>query len=137
MRSDSAVQYETDAAVAFRKNLMAAGDFEIRITTDWVKRGEEVPVDTKELLIGSTNRAETEDAKTRVKDGEYIIKAYENRLVIYSSSNAGMKEAVDVFKTTFLDNCGGTVKIVEKALQMAQAKIPLQVKIIDMQGKIC
>ena len=59
VRSDNGSQEETDGAVRLRKYIRDTMGIEIDLQTDWVKRGEEPPVGTKEILIGATNRPES------------------------------------------------------------------------------
>ena len=102
IRGDSADQYEVDAAVTLRKSINAAGSLEMTITTDWVKRGEPIPEGTKELLVGKTNRPETEDALSRIGEDQFIIKAYADRVVILGGTKAGTVDAVNTFVASFV-----------------------------------
>ena len=112
LRGDTCPDKETDAAVALRKALIAATGVEPAIGTDWVKRGEEPPTDTYEILVGNTNRPETADALSRLGENQYIIKLYgENRLVLVGSHVTGTTEAVDVFIATYLSSQGSALTL--------------------------
>ena len=62
MRSDNAPSgsAETKAAIALRAAIKAATGVELTMNTDWDKEGN-IPTDTKEILIGATNRPESLD----------------------------------------------------------------------------
>ncbi len=74
----------------------------IAITTDFVRRGEEPPTDTKELLVGATNRAESVAAKKTIRYGDFIIKIEKNRAVILGGSDLMTGAAVDCFIKYFI-----------------------------------
>ena len=65
---------------------------------------EKPTVDTPEILIGETNRAESiELQKSITEDYEYIIKAYPNgRIVIVASNEQMLIEAVEYFAETYV-----------------------------------
>ena len=112
IRGDTSDKEETDAAVLLRKSINEKLVGDMKISTDWVKRGETPPDDTKEFLVGVTNRAETEQAMSLLGENQYVIKMYgENRLVIVGSNPVGTKEAVDVFVATYLTGEGASFSI--------------------------
>lgn len=82
VRSDTADKTEIDAAMIL-KNLLA-----LDITTDWVKRGEEVPDDGVELLVGATNRLATLEALNELTSyrgncqNDYIIRIGGGKIVV-------------------------------------------------------
>ena len=80
VRPDSASDGEVSAAVYLRSAFEENG-YTINITTDWVNRGEEVPTDTAELLVGSTNRPETAQYTANLRQGEFVVGKEGNRSV--------------------------------------------------------
>ncbi len=72
------------------------------VGTDWVDRGTEMPVGTKEILLGFTNRPEspTED---NMRLNDYVIKYENNRLVICGGSNDATLSALDFYMSNFID----------------------------------
>ena len=69
VRGDASDKAVTDAAVALRKLLQEAG-LEADIKTDWVKRGEEISRFPNEILIGPTNRPESEELYEKLNGAE-------------------------------------------------------------------
>lgn len=73
------------------------------IDEDYVKRGEPVPSDTLEILVGMTNRAESIEAHAQLSENEYIIAIMNKRLVIIGYDDDATVEAVDYFVTNILE----------------------------------
>ena len=58
--------------------------------------------DDFEILIGQTNRKESEDAFSRLENGEYVIRVDGNKLVITGSTPDAITEAVNVFMEKYI-----------------------------------
>ncbi|MBO5274009.1 MAG: hypothetical protein J6I45_05285, partial [Clostridia bacterium] len=56
IRPDVSGDEVVDASVRLRKAIEAVSGGEVSMGTDWVKKGESVPEDAYEILIGETNR---------------------------------------------------------------------------------
>lgn len=103
VRGDTSSKATTDAAVQLRKQLEAAG-VDAKIETDWVKRGEEMVRFPNEILIGRTNRPESEEAYTRI-DGvdapyDYVVKIAEIPLI--AATDEYIAEAAELFLEAYL-----------------------------------
>ncbi len=87
----------------------------VNINEDYVNRGESVPTDTPEILVGLTNRQESIDAHAQLGENEYIIAFVNNRLVIVGYDDAATAEAVNYFIATILEAGGkeGSLEISE------------------------
>jgi asparagine synthetase A len=107
MRSDTAGKETVDAAIALRKAAEAKLGTQMTLETDWVKRGEEPPVGTKEILIGATNRPES--SATALLYNDYVIEKIGERVVI----NGGSRSAVLAGVNWFIENCitDGTMQV--------------------------
>ncbi|MBQ2707644.1 MAG: right-handed parallel beta-helix repeat-containing protein [Clostridia bacterium] len=107
MRSDTAGEETVDAAIALRKAAEAKLGTQMALETDWVKRGEEPPVGTKEILIGATNRPES--SVTALLYNDYVIEKIGERVVI----NGGSGSAVLAGVNWFIENCitDGTMQV--------------------------
>ncbi|MBQ2707715.1 MAG: glycoside hydrolase family 16 protein [Clostridia bacterium] len=102
MRSDiDRAGVELEAALAVRDAL------ELPIATDFVKRGEAVPNDGTELLVGKTNRdasiAALEELTSYRKNcrDDFIIRVTENKIVIVGVTDEATVAAADYFIETF------------------------------------
>lgn len=80
----------------------------IALGTDWVKRGAEPPTDTKEILIGETNRAETPQSLGLCTD-DYTIARVGSRIVLLGGSMTRTLEAVRLFTEYFFEPESGSV----------------------------
>jgi len=96
VRPDSAGGGTVDAAVALRKALIDLG-LELEMTTDWVNRGEEMPVGTQEILIGNTNRPETAVYAGTLRKDEFAVAKEGVRYVITGGSDEAVAMACEWF----------------------------------------
>ena len=98
IRSDLANADIKSAAVSVCKAIKEkTGLKDMPISDDYVKRGEPVPTDTLEILVGMTNRAESTQAHEQLSENEYIITIINKRLVIIGYDDAATVEAVNYF----------------------------------------
>ncbi len=104
VRGDTSSKAATDAAVKLRKQLAEAG-IDAKIETDWVKRGEQMVRFENEILVGRTNRPESEEAYARVDDSEtpcdYLVKIGEIPLI--AATDECIAEAADIFAEAYLN----------------------------------
>ena len=111
MRSDNAPSgsAETKAAIALRAAIKAATGVELTMKTDWDKEGN-IPTDTKEILIGATNRPESAAVLEGLGEDQYVIRMIGNRLVINATSDEAITMAVERFAAELLgyDSEAGT-----------------------------
>ncbi|MBQ8509649.1 MAG: right-handed parallel beta-helix repeat-containing protein [Clostridia bacterium] len=98
VRPDTSTESVTNVAVALKKSLAEITGTELDLTTDWVKRGEEVPTGTLEILVGQTNRPESLQG---LKYHDCIVAYTDGRVVI----NGGNSEAVASAVDWFIANC--------------------------------
>ena len=104
MRPDVADNETVNAALELRKAVAQKSGVEMEIATDWVKRGDAVPVGTKEILIGATNRPESGEMAYH----DYKVEFIGTRVVINGGSGAAIREAM----AWFIENCvGETMKV--------------------------
>lgn len=125
VRGDACEQWETDAAVLFRKTVEILTGISLDITTDWEKPGIESRRQAKEILIGRTNRegndaeaGKSEYTVSRDKLGYtgFVIKTKDEKIVIAAETETGMKAALRYF---FLQYAGyditGGIEMKQKA----------------------
>ena len=111
VRPDSSPTVLTDAVTSFRAAFKDKFGAEPDISSDWVKKGEEVPVGTKEILVGNTNRPETAEVKKALEKDTFIIKAVGNRLVFVADSDSLLVSALAYFVENYVEKSDGTVKV--------------------------
>ena len=103
MRSDTADEAVTDAAVKLKNRINEAVDgASIGLSTDWIKRGDPVPTDTAEIIVGDTNRR----AVTGLKRDDYRIIREGNRIYLLGGSDDAVAAAVDMFIANYISADG-------------------------------
>ena len=103
VRGDESSKAVTDAAVALRKTLEAAG-LAVDLKTDWYKRGEEMTRYPGEIQVGRTNRPESGELYARMADAaeplDYLIRAGET--VGIAATDESIMDAVSLFAEEYL-----------------------------------
>ena len=109
VRGDSSSKEETDGAVRLRNALQEYG-FTVELVTDWVNRGENVEDHryTNEILLGDTNRQESEAAYAALCTGtpdmvNYTITSNENHYILAASAGY-VDEAVTELLALFTED---------------------------------
>jgi len=116
VRGDSDSENETQAAIALRKGIKEKTKIDIKLSTDWVKKGEKIPVSKKEILIGKTNRTESVAAlkkleKRKNNQRDFAIVTTKERIVITATAKEGLDRAVAYFLKNNIVN--GKIEIPE------------------------
>ena len=137
VRGEDADEDTIAAASKLYSTLNRKYGIRLSFETDYVKKGDAVPVGTKEILIGETNRPES----VGVRWSDYRIAVENDRIVIGGGNGKSVAEGVE----WFLANCVGenglsvpTVYATEKTYPLESLKldgIPLKdyavAKIVD------
>ena len=120
VRPDLSSKDITAAAIALRNAIGESIGYDIGLTTDWIKKTEEIPAAGKEIIIGETNRQQTTDNFTSLKYDDYMIKldTESNRIVILGGSDKATEKAVDFFITHCLNSETGMFSIPEENVYM-------------------
>lgn len=106
IRADETDGTVIDAAIRLKTALNDRCGLSLQLGTDWVNRGEEPPSDTAEILIGSTNRRQSDISRL----GDYSIVREGNRIYILGGSSEAVSEAVDYFIENLISDAGVLVK---------------------------
>lgn len=97
VRSDDAATGSAKASCAsdVHKALKSITSTNPKITTDWIKKGQDYDHDSVEILVGWTEYSESQQTFDELSYGEYVIKVVGNKLVIAAFSDAVLVEACD------------------------------------------
>lgn len=103
-RPTRATDTEKEGARAIRDALSVLG-ITVRVQEDWYANLNDVP--PNEILVGATNREESQDAMSRLDENEYTIKSEGGKFGGYKITIAGngdraVQEAVEYFISTYL-----------------------------------
>ncbi|MBR6726088.1 MAG: hypothetical protein IKL81_03780 [Clostridia bacterium] len=93
--------YGNDANVdqmkAIRDSFKEKTGIRMDMDVDWVKIGQEPDPEKYEILIGNTNRPESQKALEGLKYNDYVVKIEGNKIVLNGYSSEAQQEAVDYF----------------------------------------
>ncbi|MCQ2354310.1 MAG: hypothetical protein MJ102_04300 [Clostridia bacterium] len=101
VRGDRASDPETAAAVLLNKLIKEKTGERLGITTDYMNPGTEPDLQKAEILVGTTNRAESEKLNEEIGDRRFAVRADGNKIVIAAADSILLTEAV----TYFMENC--------------------------------
>ncbi len=105
VRPDIQHDWEVSSGIQIRKWFSDHG-LDLMLTTDWVDRDKTIPTDTKEILIGGTNRPESEKYADALLYGDYVCAKIGNRYVMTGGSADSTIAAVDWFIDNVLSGDG-------------------------------
>ena len=91
-----------DEISVFYGNLMLVSGQSNVYESDLLSRGAEPDSNAKEILIGHTNRPETEEALSKIDGNEYIIAVIGNKIVITGKTDSITVAALRYFADTYL-----------------------------------
>ncbi len=87
------------------------------LTTDWVKRGEEVdPTNAKEILLGLTNRPLSAEINGQIQGIGYAVAMSGNKIIITATNDAALTSAVDYFLSEYVGTPNGAVIQIPESL---------------------
>lgn len=117
-RTDYVVKYALELRTDMIREL---DDVNIGLGTDWVRKGSEPDSTSYEILVGTTNRVETDSFLQSLAPNEYGFTAIGNKLVITGWSDMTTGLAVDLFRAE-MDNYIYTDANGNKNLSMAEGQ---------------
>ncbi len=74
-----------------------------KFETDWLKDGAESDPNAKEILIGHTNRPESQQIISQLNGNEYAVAVVGNKIVIVGATDSITPSAVRYFTETYLN----------------------------------
>lgn len=111
IRPEKAEEYEVNAAVNLNRTLMDKYDdiWDRKLTDDFVKgkKGEIIENNEKEILIGYTNRKESQDVYKTLKEDEYTIRVVNWKIVIIGENQYATATAVAEFIENYVNKADG------------------------------
>jgi len=94
VRPDAGRSFETDAAVGLRGKISERFGITLPISTDWVARNDTVPTDTKEILVGYTNRDAEDSPVASLDKSVYYLSFDGTRIRIAGGDSLSIEFAV-------------------------------------------
>ncbi len=93
-----------DQMKAIRDSFKEKTGIRMNMDVDWVKIGQEPDPEKYEILIGNTNRPESQKALEGLKYNDYVVKIEGNKIVLNGYSPEAQQEAVDYFINEILSD---------------------------------
>ena len=98
IRSDTAEDEIVRIAMALRSSVEANCGYAPQLSTDFVKRGDPVPTDTAEIVVGETNRHDSLVGKC----GDWSVERVGSRVYLLGTTPEAVNSAVEFFTNHFL-----------------------------------
>jgi len=98
IRAEDAPQYEVEAAQAFGAGIeVCNGGKRMKMGTDYLKKGEEPDPAALEILIGNTNRPESQALIESLPPQTFGIRTTDTKIVIAAADPINLARAVEAF----------------------------------------
>lgn len=100
-------------AVLLTKALTEVTGETYTLTDDWIGRDEVLPEKATEILIGNTNRTETQTVLSELGETEFAVRFFDDsgRIVICGKTDELTIEALDYFIQAYISNAEGPVSV--------------------------
>lgn len=90
------------SAITGLRTLFTKKEFEIGYQSDYAKSDADIPTNTKEILVGKTNRAESIEFAKKLKKNDYVIAVKNSRIIILGGSEESTLKAIEYFENKYL-----------------------------------
>ncbi len=100
IRPEEPEEEELDAAQTFFHTMDDTCGVKLDFETDFVKKGDDPNVHPNEILIGRTNRAASDEAYSKIGEGEFILAVIDERLCAVGYTPELTKLAAEVLADT-------------------------------------
>lgn len=102
IRPEKASDNCVSAAAELKRRLDILTEGDMKIIDDWVRDADNLPGDALEILLGGTNRRESEQAGKSIEGMRFSISISGSRIVINAASDTLLETAVGYFITSFV-----------------------------------
>ena len=119
--SDAIIQYVT----SMRNEIKELTGASLAYSTDWIKRGDEVPAEALEIVVGSTNRPQTQSVLAEIREKDFAIVYSGGRLVITGGNDEATMRAVDYFLENYIDKTAGKLTVADNLYDVIEYDYPI------------
>ena len=88
--------------------------YDFDVESDWVRNKDEIDPNAKEILVGNTNRPETQEVIDSLEPNSWAVVDKGNKIVICANNDSLLYVAIDWFLQNCVDAQNKTVKIEKK-----------------------
>ncbi|MBQ7320715.1 MAG: alkaline phosphatase [Clostridia bacterium] len=125
VRSESSSQAIIQRVSTLRTQIKEATGASLSYNTDWIKRGDEVAAEAKEIVIGTTNRPQTLDVLGKIREKDFAITYAGGRLVITGGNEEATLRAVDYFVENYLNKETGKLTVPDNLFDVVAHDYPI------------
>ncbi len=125
VRAEKASKTLITAAAGLRTYLNEAIGCEMSIIEDWIRNVEDIPASDKEIVVGASNRPDGIAIEKELRENDFAIVYKNERIFIIGGTEAATFEAIEYFKTNFLDTEKKVLKINDKLEHFSLYNYPL------------
>ena len=125
IRSEDASDAIIQRVSALRTEIKEVTGASLSYSTDWIKRGDEVPAEAKEIVIGTTNRPQTVAVLDAIREKDFAITYAGGRLVITGGTEEATLRAVDYFVEHYLDKDTGKLTVPDNLNDVVEYDYPI------------
>ncbi len=112
VRSVKASSATSELFLSLKASLKELSGNEIRVANDFSADGS-IPSDTKEILLGVTNRPQSEEIAQKIGDRRFYVGIVGSKIVIQAGNEAFLSAAVDYFLASIVSTCKGCIYLPE------------------------
>ena len=108
---DNPAPWEKEVALYIRDTIEYYSGSDVEIATDWALSKDEIDPNTKEILVGNTNRQESQDVKKSI-----TVAAHDNKIVVRGITRNSMYYAAGIFVSQYIKNSENMLVSIPKNL---------------------
>lgn len=122
---NESIEASVQAAKKLREAIKTELGIELQLQDDWYKASDELPATAKEILVGKTNRNETQKILADIRAKDYAIAFENDRIIITGGTDDACAEAVDYFIENYIDSASKKIKLTEHMLDIVEFDYPM------------
>ncbi len=125
VRSEEASDAIIKAVTNMRNKIKEDTGVGLSYSTDWVKRGAEVPAEAKEIVVGSTNRPQTIAAIESMREKDFVISYAGGRLTITGGNEESTLRAIDYFLEHYINKADKKLTVADNLSEVVAYDYPI------------
>lgn len=111
IRADNAPTSLVTAIAEFRTKISTAIGKDISLKDDWIKNPADLPEKAKEIVVGSSTRADGDLIENELREKDFAIVYKNERIFIIGGSEEATLRAMDKFEELYLDTSNKQIKV--------------------------
>ena len=125
IRSEGASEALRTAVATFRTDLGQAIGKNPKISDDWVKDVASLPESAKEIVVGATNRPDSDELSQLICERDFAIIYRNERIYILGGSDDKTIEGLEYFLTTYVDSSAQKITVTDQLAYFSKHEYPV------------